>query len=73
LILDEATSALDRKNEQHLQKAIDNFHGKLTIIIISHRLSTLEHADKVVLLDNGEIRQFDGMREFRQFYDRHTH
>lgn len=55
LILDEATSALDMENESHVRKAIENLHGDLTVVMIGHRLATLEHADQVLILDEGRI------------------
>lgn len=55
LILDEATSALDVENEVRIRHAIENLHGDLTVVIIGHRLATLEHADNVVVLDKGKI------------------
>jgi subfamily B ATP-binding cassette protein MsbA len=55
LILDEATSALDSETEKYIQKSIDELKGKLTILIVAHRLSTIKHADKIVVMDNGEI------------------
>ncbi len=57
LILDEATSALDRENEAHIRDAIENLHGDLTVVIIGHRLPTLEHADQVVIINSGRIAQ----------------
>ncbi|MBF0610386.1 MAG: ABC transporter ATP-binding protein [Magnetococcales bacterium] len=55
LILDEATSALDKENELRLRTAIENLHGDLTVVLIGHRLATLEHADLVVILEQGRI------------------
>lgn len=55
LILDEATSALDSETEKYIQKSIDELKGKLTIIIVAHRLSTIRYADKIVVFENGEI------------------
>lgn len=55
LILDEATSALDLENEARVREAIENLHGGLTVVIIGHRLPTLEHADQVVVLEQGRI------------------
>lgn len=55
LILDEATSALDVENEARVREAIENLHGDLTVIIIGHRLPTLEHADQVLVLDQGRV------------------
>jgi ATP-binding cassette subfamily C protein len=55
LIMDEATSALDTENERHIQQAIDNLHGELTIIIIAHRLSTIRQADQIIVIENGKL------------------
>lgn len=55
LILDEATSALDVKNEARIREAIEHLHGDLTVVIVGHRLLTLEHADQVLVLDAGKI------------------
>ncbi|WP_404392378.1 ABC transporter ATP-binding protein [Pseudoalteromonas phenolica] len=52
LILDEATSALDSHNEELIQKALEQLQGKLTILIIAHRDTTIRHADKVIDLTN---------------------
>ena len=52
LILDEATSALDNKSEKKVQKSIDNLKGKVTIIIISQRLKTIQFADNIIFLGN---------------------
>lgn len=56
LILDEATSALDVENEMRVRSAIEQLHGDLTVIVIGHRLPTLEHADQVLLLDSGRVK-----------------
>lgn len=55
LILDEATSALDIESEEELIREIDNLHRKLTIVIISHRMSTLAGCDRIFRLDNGHL------------------
>lgn len=55
LILDEATSSLDNISENKFQKAIDNLNGKITVIIIAHRLTTLRNCDNILVLDEGRI------------------
>ncbi len=55
LILDEATSSLDTESERLVQQAIDNVIKKTTAIVIAHRLSTVIHADKIVVMDQGRI------------------
>ena len=55
IVLDEATSALDNKAEAIVQKAIDNLMQDKTVFIIAHRLSTIQNADKIVVINNGEV------------------
>jgi len=55
LILDEATSALDSQSEKAVQKALETLMENRTSIVIAHRLSTVMHADKIVVLDKGAI------------------
>lgn len=55
LILDEATSSVDTETEYEIQKAINNLAGSRTILIIAHRLSTVKKADKIIVLNEGEI------------------
>ncbi len=55
LLLDEATSALDSVSEQAIQKALHELMKNRTTIVIAHRLSTLKHLDKIVVLDNGHL------------------
>lgn len=55
LILDEATSALDSESEKLIQESIHALHGSVTVLIIAHRLSTVEHADRLLVLDHGHI------------------
>lgn len=59
LMMDEATSALDTETEQLIQQNMEFLKGKVTIIMIAHRLSTVKHADNIVLLSKGEILQID--------------
>lgn len=55
LLLDEATSALDSKSEKIVQKAIEEVSRNRTVIVIAHRLSTVEKAHKIVVLQNGKL------------------
>jgi ABC-type multidrug transport system fused ATPase/permease subunit len=55
LFMDEATSSLDSETENAIQENIEQLKGKYTILIIAHRLSTVKHADRVVLLKKGSI------------------
>ncbi|MBQ7985540.1 MAG: ABC transporter ATP-binding protein [Bacteroidales bacterium] len=57
LILDEATSALDTDSERKVQQALDTVSKDRTTIVIAHRLSTVVNADKIVVLDRGEIKE----------------
>ncbi|MDD4957360.1 MAG: ABC transporter ATP-binding protein [Candidatus Omnitrophica bacterium] len=55
LIFDEATSQLDTESEQLVQEAINNLMKGRTVIVIAHRLSTVKHADKIIVIDRGRI------------------
>ncbi len=55
LVLDEATSALDNETEQEITKAIESLSGKVTLIVIAHRLSTVRKCDVLVMMKEGRI------------------
>ncbi|MBR2865678.1 MAG: ATP-binding cassette domain-containing protein [Elusimicrobiaceae bacterium] len=55
VILDEATSALDNKSERVVQEALDNLMKNRTVIVIAHRLSTIQNANKIVVINDGQI------------------
>jgi ATP-binding cassette subfamily C protein len=55
LILDEATSSLDSENERRIQRAIEQLHEQVTIVVITHRLSTIRNADLIHVVDGGAI------------------
>jgi ABC-type multidrug transport system fused ATPase/permease subunit len=55
LLLDEATSALDTQSERLVQNAIDNVSRNRTVVVVAHRLSTIKHADKIIVLEEGRL------------------
>ncbi len=55
VILDEATSALDTKSERVVQEALDNLMKNRTVIVIAHRLSTVQNADNIIVVNDGQI------------------
>lgn len=55
LILDEATSSIDNESESLIQKAINNLKGKITVLVIAHRLSTVMNSDRIIVIDNGKL------------------
>jgi ATP-binding cassette subfamily B protein len=62
LILDEATSAVDNETEAALQRSISKVSQDRTTVIIAHRLSTIRNADRIIVLEKGEIVE-DGAHE----------
>jgi ABC-type multidrug transport system fused ATPase/permease subunit len=65
LILDEATSALDSETESLVKNNIENLKGKLTILVVAHRLSTIRNADRIVLMSKGEIEEIGDFETLR--------
>lgn len=73
LVLDEATSSLDGETESNITDSISQLHGKVTVVMIAHRLSTVRHADHVVYMSHGEIQaqgSFDEVRKMIPDFDR---
>lgn len=66
LVLDEATSALDNDTERQITATIEALHGRVTTIVVAHRLSTVRHVDQLVFLSQGRVAatgSFDEVRE----------
>jgi len=57
LLLDEATASLDRQSELQIQQALDNLSKNRTVIVVAHRLSTIQNADVILVLDKGHIQE----------------
>ena len=66
LILDEATSALDNESEYYIQQALDNVMKDRTTLVIAHRLTTIESADRIAVLDGGQIVELGTHAELMQ-------
>ncbi|MCC6180933.1 MAG: ABC transporter ATP-binding protein [Bacteroidia bacterium] len=73
LVMDEATSALDSETEKAIQENIDSLKGKYTIIIVAHRLSTIKNADRIVLMEKGNIKDigdFETLKNRNPYFNR---
>ena len=66
VILDEATSALDNQSEAIVQQAIDNLMKDKTVFVIAHRLSTVQNADKIAVINEGNLVEFGNHEELMQ-------
>jgi len=69
LILDEATSSLDNLTEQDVMNAVNNMGKDLTVIMIAHRLSTVKECNKIVILENGQIKHQGTFQELTKIDD----
>jgi len=63
LVLDEATSALDTETERKIQQSLEHVFKGRTVLAIAHRLSTIEKADKIIVLEDGEIKEQGSFKE----------
>jgi ATP-binding cassette subfamily C protein len=63
LVMDEATSALDAESESEIQKTLDEMRGSVTVVVIAHRLNTIQHADKVIFLQEGRVQDTGTFKE----------
>jgi ATP-binding cassette subfamily C protein len=66
LVLDEATSSLDTEHELAIRNALALLHGRLTVLVIAHRLSTVCHADLIVVLDHGRVAETGSWAELAE-------
>jgi len=73
LVMDEATSALDLESEHLIQEALEILAKDRTTFIVAHRLSTITHADRIVLIDNGEIAEIGSHSELMNLKGHYYH
>lgn len=71
LILDEPTSALDSENEKFIQEALDNLMNNRTTLIVAHRLSTIQNADKILYIEEGTVQEEGSHQELMELRGRY--
>lgn len=65
IILDESTSALDVTTERKIMNMLEGYQGLRTIVMVTHRLATIKHANRIVYLEDGEVKGFDSFASLR--------
>ena len=73
MVLDEPTSALDVESEHLVRNTLDTLRGRVSVVIIAHRLSTLDNCDRIMVLQDGEVKAFDtpaALAQGNEFYQR---
>ena len=73
LVLDEATSALDGETESLITESIQQLKGKVTVVLIAHRLSTVRNADLVIYMQAGQIQAMGTFEEVRKLIPNFDH
>lgn len=66
VLLDEATASVDQKTERAIQQVLEKIFVNTTMIIIAHRIQTVNHCDKILVMDNGKVVEFDSPRNLLQ-------
>jgi ABC-type bacteriocin/lantibiotic exporter with double-glycine peptidase domain len=66
IFMDEATSSLESKTEEKISETLSSLDESISIILIAHRITTIQHADKIIYLEDGRIRAFGNISEVRQ-------
>ncbi|MBO7273775.1 MAG: ABC transporter ATP-binding protein, partial [Clostridia bacterium] len=76
MILDEATANIDTETEQLIQQSLEKMMNIGTMLIVAHRLSTVQHADNIIVLSHGEIMEqgnhFDLLKKRGNYYNLYT-
>ena len=69
IILDEATSSLDTESELMIQRSIEELSGKMTVLVVAHRLSTIKKSDMVYVLKDGSVVEYGSFKKLSLYED----